>query len=121
MCNKVLHLDRSIRYVGLADHLGSLVATAYRPGLVPLATKEETETYTAQAIQRTGAIQGGTKVGRLEYIVGRFENLIRATVPVVSLRHDKFYLMLSIDLGSDPIKTIENKVLPQVKESRQWL
>ena len=121
MCNEILPLDRSIRYVGLADHLGSLVATAYRPGLVPLSTREETKAYTVQAIQRTGAVQGGSKVGRLEYIVGRFENLVRATIPVVSSRQDKFYLMLSIDLGSDPIKMIENKVLPQIEKSKRWL
>jgi hypothetical protein len=121
MCNEVLQLDRSIRYVGLADHLGTLVATSYRPGLVPLATREETEAYTRQAIQRMGAVQGGTKVGRLEYIVGRFSNLLRATIPVVSSRQDKFYLMLSIDAGSDPIKMIENKVLPQIEKSKKWL
>ncbi|AFU57517.1 hypothetical protein Ngar_c05740 [Candidatus Nitrososphaera gargensis Ga9.2] len=117
MCDEVLHLDRSIRYVGLADHLGSLIATVYKPGLVPLSTKEETEAYTIQAIQRMGVIQGGPKVGRLKYVVGRFENLIRATIPVVSAGHDKFYLMLSMDLASDPIKVIENKVLPRVEKS----
>jgi hypothetical protein len=121
MCSEILRLDRSIRYVGLADHLGSLVATVYRPGLVPLSTKEETEAYTMQAIQRMGAVQGGSKVGRLEYVIGRFENLVRATVPVVSSRHDKFYLMLSIDLGSDAMRIIENKVLPQIEKSKEWL
>jgi len=121
MCNEVLRLDKSIRYVGLADHLGNLIATVYKPGLVPLSTKEETEAYTIQAIQRMGAIQGGHKVGRLEYVVGRFENLIRATVPVVSATQDKFYLMLSMDLDSDPIRIIENKVLPNIEKSMMWL
>jgi hypothetical protein len=121
LCDEVLRLDRSIRYVGLADHLGNLIATLYKPGLVPLSSREETEAYTIQAIQRMGAIQGGRKVGRLEYVVGRFENLIRATVPVVSATHDKFYLMLSIDLGSDAMKIIENKVLPHVQKSGTWL
>src|SRR5690606_42142591 len=101
MCNEVLRLDRSIRYVGLADHLGSLVATSYRPGLIPLATKEVTEEYTRQAIQRMGAVQGGTKVGRLEYIVVRISNLVRETILVVTSRTDKFYLILYNELGSD--------------------
>jgi hypothetical protein len=121
MCEEVLHLDKSIRYVGLADHLGNLIATVYKPRLVPLSTKEETEAYTIQAIQRMGVIQGGPKVGRLRYVVGRFENLIRATVPVVSAGHDKFYLMLSMDLDSDPIKVVENKVLPHVEKSMMRL
>jgi hypothetical protein len=116
MCDEILRLDKSVRYVGLADHLGSLVATVYKPGLVPLSTKEETEAYTIQAIQRMGAIQGGRKVGRLKYVVGRFENLIRATIPVVSATQDKFYLMLSMDLGSDPVRIIESRVLPHVEK-----
>jgi hypothetical protein len=121
LCNEILDLDRSIRYVGLADHLGSLVATVYKPGLVPLSTREETEAYTMQAIQRMGAIQGGRKVGRLEYVVGKFENLIRATIPVVSATQNKFYLMLSMNLGSDPVRIIESKVHPLVEKSRALL
>lgn len=116
LCSKVLRLDRSIRYVGIADHLGSLIATEYRQGLVPLSSKEETEKYTSKAIQTTGAIQAGSKVGMLRYVVGRYENLIRATIPFVSERQDKFYLMLSPDPGCDPIRIIENKlfaVLPR--------
>jgi hypothetical protein len=121
LCNEVLRLDRSIRYVGLADHLGSLVATVYKPGLVPLSTRDETEAYTIQAIQRMGALQGGRKVGRLEYVVGRFENLIRATIPVVSATQNKFYLMLSMDLGSDPVRIIESKVRPLIEKGRTQL
>ena len=120
MCNEVLGLDGSIRYAGIADHLGTLIATAYRPGLVPLSPKEETEKYTMQAIQRTGAIQGGSKVGKLQYAIGKYENLIRATVPVVSARQDKFYLMLSFDPGSDPIRIIEEKVMASIEKGRQW-
>ena len=66
MRDEVLRLDKSIGYVGLAGHLGNLIATMYKPGLVALSTEEETEAYTIQAIQRMGAIRGGRKVGRLE-------------------------------------------------------
>jgi hypothetical protein len=121
LCDEILRLDRTIRYVGVADHLGSLIARAYRPGLVPLSSKEETEKYTMQAIQRTGAIMGGTKVGKLQYVIGRYDNLVRATIPVISDRQDKFYLMLSFDLGCEPFKIIENEVLPHVEQGRKWL
>ena len=121
LCDGILGIDKKIRYVGLADHLGTLVARAYRPGLVPLSSKEETEKYTMQAIQRTGAIMGGTKVGKLQYVIGRYENLVRATVPVISDRQDKFYLMISLDLGCEPFKIIEDEVLPHVEQSRKWL
>ena len=120
LCNQLLGIDRSIRYVGVADHLGSLFATAYRPGLVPLSSREETEKYTMQAIQRTGAIHGGPKVGKLQYVIGKYENLVRATVPVTSERQDKFYLMLSFDLGSNPVSIIEKQVIPEIERIRRW-
>lgn len=113
LSTQVLQLDKSIRYVGIADHLGTLIAREYRPGLVPLSSPEETEKYTLKAIQTTGAIQGGSKVGRLRYVIGRYEHLIRVTIPIiVSESQDKFYLMLSLDEGSDIIKIIENKLIP---------
>lgn len=121
MCDEVLRLDGTIRYVGFADHLGTLLAKSYRAGLVPLSPSDETEKYTMQAIQRTGAIQGGSKVGKLQYVIGKYENLIRATIPVVSDGNNKFYLMLSFDLGSDTVGVIEGKVLAQIEKSRQSL
>jgi len=121
LCNEILKIDKSIRYVGVADHLGSLIATAYRQGLVPLSSREETERYTMQAIQRTGAIHGGPKVGRLQYVIGKYENLVRATIPVTSDRQDKFYVMLSLDLGSNPVSIIEKEAIPAIEKNRKWL
>jgi hypothetical protein len=119
-CSRILALDGSIRFVGLVDHLGSLLATVYRKGLVPLASSEETAKYASQAIFMTGALSGGlnSKVGRLQYVVGKFDNLVRATIPVVSGSYDKFYLMLSFDVGSDYLPVIEGKVLGFLKENQ---
>lgn len=120
LCNGLLALDPSIRFAGLVDHLGSLITTVYRPGLVPLATKEETARYASQAIYMTGMLAGGfnSRVGRMQYVVGKYENLIRATVPVVSAGYDKFYLMLSFEVGTNVTSVIEGKVLPFVEKSR---
>jgi hypothetical protein len=120
LCKRILLLDYSIRFVGLVDHLGSLVTTVYREGLVPLATREETAKYASQTIYMTGALAGGfnSKVGKMQYVIGKYENLIRATVPVVSAGYDKFYLMLSFDRGSNAASIIEKKVIPFVEKSR---
>jgi hypothetical protein len=88
---------------------------------VPLSSPDETEKYTGQAILRTGAIQGGTKVGRLQYVIGKYENLIRATIPIVSETSNKFYLMLSLDESCNPVTIIEDKVLPQIDKCIQQL
>jgi len=35
-CKQILKADKSIRFAGIANNLGSLIATEYREGLVPL-------------------------------------------------------------------------------------
>lgn len=119
LSSRILALDDSVRFVGLVDHLGSLLATVYRKGLTPLASTEETAKYASQAIFMTGALAGGlnSRVGRLQYVVGRFENLVRATIPVVSDNYDKFYLVLSFDVDSDYLPAIE-KVLSFLEDNR---
>jgi hypothetical protein len=42
---QILQLDNSIRFAGIANNLGSLVAIAYRKELSPLMDKQETSHY----------------------------------------------------------------------------
>lgn len=118
-CKKILGLDSSVRFAALADHLGTLLTTTYRQGLVPLAEKDETAKFANQAVFMTGALGVGrnSRIGRMQYVVGRYENLIRATIPVVNGSYDKVYLMLSFDVGSHVVSIIEKKILPFLKES----
>lgn len=123
LCSRILALDPSVRFAALVDHLGSLLTTVYREGLVPLATREETARYASQAIYMTGALAGGynSRIGRMQYVVGKYENLVRATVPIVSSGNDKFYLMLSFDIGTNVIPVIEEKIMPFVEENGRAL
>ena len=123
LCSRILALDGSIRFVGLVDHLGSLLVTMYRQGLTPLASTDETAKYASQAIFMTGTLAGGlnSKVGRLQYVVGKFDNLVRATIPIVSGSYDKFYLILSFEVDSDYLPIIEGKVLGFLQENRASL
>ena len=115
LCNKILHLDNSIRFVGIANNLGSLVATAYRAGLTPLMDKQETSHYAIQAVLRAATREDfESKIGRLEYSIGKYEKLIRATIPLPSKEDGSkfYYLLLSFDLNSNVTNVIENKVMP---------
>ncbi len=118
LCAKILTLDGSIRFVALADHLGLLIATVYRAGLTPLATKEETAKYAGQLVLLAGAVSGGklmSRVGKMQYVVGKFENLVRATIPIISDTYDKYYLLMSLDVGSDYVHAID-KVLGYLRQ-----
>jgi hypothetical protein len=48
-CRQVLSRDYFIRSERIADHVGHLMAVAYRHGLIPLLMSEESSRATAQA------------------------------------------------------------------------
>jgi hypothetical protein len=50
LCKQIQQLDNSIRFVGIANNLGSLITTAYRNGLTPLMNEQETSHYGIQAV-----------------------------------------------------------------------
>ena len=120
---KIQQLDNSIRFVGIANSLGSLIATAYRNGLTPLMDEQETSHYAIQAVLRAATREDfESKIGRLEYSIGKYERLIRATVPIRLLGKDDeskfYYLLLSFDLKSNVIDVIENKFMPFIEKNK---
>src|ERR671933_1968563 len=83
ICKEILQLDNSIRFAAIANNLGSLVATAYRNGLTPLMDKQEASHYAIQAVLRAATREDfESKIGRMEYSIGKYERLIRATIPI---------------------------------------
>jgi hypothetical protein len=124
MCKEIQQLDDSIRFIGIANNLGSLVATAYRNGLTPLMDKQETSHYAIQAVLRAATREDfESKIGKLEYSIGKYERLIRATIPMrLSAKEDEskfYYLLLSFDLNFNVIDVIENKVMPFIEKNKE--
>jgi hypothetical protein len=127
LCIEIQQLDNSIRFVGIANNLGSLVATAYRAGLIPLMDKQETSHYAIQAVLRAATREDfESKIGRLEYSIGKYERLIRATIPIPIRLFGKeddeskfYYLLLSFDLNSNVMDVVENKVMPFIQKNKE--
>jgi hypothetical protein len=87
--------------------------------------KEETSHYAIQAVLRAAIREDfELKIGRLEYSIGKYQKLIRATIPIRFSEGDesKFYLLLSFDLESSVIAdVIERKILPFMTERRHYI
>ncbi|MFL6346814.1 MAG: hypothetical protein ACJ72X_00770 [Nitrososphaeraceae archaeon] len=60
----------------------ALVATAYRNDLTPLMDEQETSHYAIHVLRATTREDFESKIGRLEYSIGKYERLIRATIPI---------------------------------------
>jgi hypothetical protein len=81
--------------------------------------KQETSHYAIQAVLRAATREDfESKIGRMEYSIGKYERLIRATIPIIlsdSKEEDEtksHYLLLSFDLNSEVMDVIENKIMP---------
>jgi hypothetical protein len=62
-----------------------------------------------------------TNIGRLQYSIGKYEKLIRATIPILLSNNDhdsKLYLLLSFDIDSDFNLVIE-KVLKYIESNKE--
>ena len=77
--------------------------------------EQETSHYAIQAVLRAAIREEfESKIGRLEYSIGKYERLIRATVPIRLFGSDDdndqskyYYLLISFDLKSNVIDVIE--------------
>ncbi len=115
--SNTLHLDKSIRWVGLTNREGLILNEKHRDDLHPLLTEEENEEYASNAISRQKTrSKFEEKIGKLIYAFGKYEKLNRATIPI----NGNYFLLLSID--SDELKfdkIIMDKVLPLINETKE--
>lgn len=112
LCGKVISLDTTIRFVGIANKSGALISSSYRKGLTPLLTKEETSHYTIQAVTRAMLREDFTaKLGEIEYTITKYRRLVRALFPF-EYENNKLLMLLSFDVVSNPVVVIEDKVIP---------
>jgi hypothetical protein len=138
-CDRVLQIAGKIRFVGIANHLGTLIASSYRHNLIPLLTREETSHYVLQSVLRSATREDfESKLGRQEYSIGKYRNVIRATVPIICIEDYltsdnqkvdisdddeikrnkvKFYLLLSFDVDYGVQQAIETKIIPFIDEN----
>lgn len=116
LCNKILSIDKTIRFVGIANKSGVLVSSVYRNGLTPLMTKEETSQYAIQAVTRAMLREDFTaKLGEIEYSITKYQRLERALIPF-EYENNKLFILLSFDVGSNPVEVIEDKVISYIRK-----
>jgi hypothetical protein len=114
-----LSLNSSIRWVGISDNTGVLLNVAYKEGVTLLLSDEENEEYASNAVKRHKTrITFESKMGKMNYAVGRYEKLIRATIPINST----YYLLITLDVeAKDYDVIIIEKVIPFVEKEKERL
>jgi hypothetical protein len=120
-CDRVITLDKSIRFAGIADEDGHLVATAERKGLKPLLNPEERAQYAITAATRQYTrLRWEYLLGKINYAMSNYAKLIRATIPIADENSRLYYVLLlsfDVDTGQGVHDVIMEKILPLVRKN----
>ena len=113
----VLGLDPSIRWVGIADNTGVLLNAEHREGVKLLLSDEENEEYASNAIKRHKTrTTFESKLGKMNYALGKYEELIRATIPI----NNNYYLLITLEVEAKDYDTIIiEKVIPFIEKEKE--
>lgn len=82
------------------NKLGYIIAQKYRKGLKPLMTAEESRKNALHAIIRHSTrLPWESKLGKSQYSMTRYENVIRVTIPLI----ENHLLLVSLDADVDNV------------------
>ena len=116
ICEEVLAKHGSIRWTGIVNKNGVILAQKNRKGVKLLLSEEENEEYAATAIARQktrGKFE--PKIGKMVYSFGRYELLHRATIPI----NDNYYMLMTLDVEEKNFDSIiMDKIVPVITKSR---
>ncbi len=115
-CKDILAKGGSIRWAGLVNKNGVLLTQKVREGVKLLLTEEENEEYAASAIARQktrGKFE--PKIGKMVYAFGRYDKLLRATIPV----NENYYLLITFNVEEKNFDTIiMERVVPLITQDK---
>ena len=110
ICSRIQKVDRSIRYVGLANKMGTRVEDCYRSGLDPFLKEDELELSALESTLRMNLrCNMQYKLGKPLYSFTLYEKVKRITIPLYD--SDYYLLMISIDLDGENESVILGKVV----------
>jgi|ERR671917_1488543 hypothetical protein len=115
ICDEILELDRSIRFVGIANKMGKLVAAKFNGGVKALLSREEIEANIIKAVLRMKTREDyEDKLGRAIYTFTLYERVKRASIALNN--GDYSLLMVSFEVAAEHEPIILKKILPRIKE-----
>ena len=116
ICEDILTKHSSIRWTGVVNRNGVILAQMARDGVKMLLSDEENEEYAASAITRQktrGKFE--PKIGKMLYAYGRYERLHRATLPI----NENFYLLITLDVQEKNFDSIIiDMIMPTILQLR---
>jgi hypothetical protein len=117
ICNQVLQLDKSIRFAGIANNMGTLIAYKLREGIIPLLNEEELQNNIMKTVLRMKTREDyESRLGYVIYTFALYKRVKRASIPLV---HPYLaVLTVSFDMVANHDSIIMDKILPVLKQGK---
>ena len=116
ICSQVLRLDNSIRFAGVANNMGSLIAYELQKGIVPRLDEELQRNIMKTVLRMKTREDYESKLGDVVYTFALYKKVKRASIP---LRHPHLaVLMVSFDMAADHESIIMDKILPVIRQKK---
>ena len=117
LCGEILKLDGAIRFAGIANNMGVLLAERFREGLHPLMTREELESYAIKAALRMKTREDSeSSLGRTVYTFALYEKVKRASISLNDSRCS--LLMVAFDVKAEHESIILDRIMPLMRRHR---
>jgi hypothetical protein len=114
ICDEIVELDGSIRFAGIANNMGKLVAAKFKRGVQGLLTKEEIEDNIIKAVLRMKTREDyEQKLGKIIYTFALYDKVKRASIALDQENYS--LLMVSFDVAADHESIILHKILPRLR------
>ncbi|MEW6604774.1 MAG: hypothetical protein AB1351_08815 [Thermoproteota archaeon] len=116
LCEQVLSVDKGIRFAGVADYHGNVLAARYRDDIekAPLLSGDEFNISVFQSLVRMILRKSQeVRLGKPLYSITVYEKVKRVTIPIERGNED-YILMVSLDLAARPGPLITKKIIPLV-------
>jgi hypothetical protein len=110
LCEKIIKLDRNIRFVGIVNGRGEVIEGGFQQGVQPLLDgTDEQQMYIQSLSNMTALQQYSDRLGRVRYSITEHEKVTLLTFPL-----NDGILCLSTSSKTDPVK-IRDKVIRAIK------
>jgi hypothetical protein len=122
ICDRIVKADGAIRFAGIVDEHGNVLASSERKGLKPLLDKEQTAQYALAAVTRQYTrIRWQSILGTIDYTCSYYEKVFRVTIPITdTTNHLRSVIFFTLDVSTKNFHSIiMSKVLPLVREVEQ--
>ena len=122
ICDLIVKADGAIRFAGIVDEHGNVLASSERKGLKPLLDKEQTAQYALAAVTRQYTrIRWQSILGKIDYTCSYYEKVFRVTIPITdTTNHLRYVIFFTLDVSTKNFHSIiMSKVIPLVREVEQ--